>query len=310
MKCQIDHVRAFLAIARLGSITRAAAALRIAQPTLTVQMRQMEETLGLRLLDRGRHGAVPTPAGRELLPECERILEGFDALIANARDVVAHRAGTVRIAALPSVGAAFLPAVLARLHTRSPGIRVVVRDAVSHRIATMVMADDVELGMTILPEGPAAAGLEAEFLLEDRLVAALPNGHRLTGMRTIALPDLASERLILTDPESSVRLLVDHGFAQHGLCISPACEVTYMSTAVGLVHAGLGIAILPSSAVDLRVAPLLETRPIVRPAMPRRIGIIRRAARTLSPPAETFVTTLRQHCGATPPHAPEARHHA
>lgn len=294
MQCQIGHMRAFLTVARLGSLTRAAAALRIAQPTLTVQLRQMEAALGLQLLDRGRHGAVPTAAGRELLPECERLVSDFDALIANARDVVTHRAGTVRIAVLPSVGAAFLPAVLARLHAHSPGIRVVVRDAVAHRAAAMVMADQVELGLSILPEGAASAGVEAEPFFEDRLVAALPDGHPMAARRSIRLPDLAAERLILTDPESSVRMLVDRGFAEHGLYVSPACEVTYMSTAVGLVRAGLGIAILPSSAADLRVAPLLRTRPVVRPAMARRIGIIRRAGRVLSPPAEAFVAALRQ----------------
>jgi len=295
MKCQIGHMRAFLTVARLGSLTRAAAALRISQPTLTVQLRQMEEALGLQLLDRGRHGAAPTAAGRDLLAECERIVDDFDALIANTRDVAARRAGTVRIAALPSVGASFLPGVLARLYARSPGIRVIVRDAVSHRISAMVMADQVELGLTILPEGPATAGLQTEIMFEDRLVAALPGGHKLTAARSIALSDLASERLIMTDPESSVRMLVDRAFARHGLYVSPVCEVTYMSTAVGLARAGLGIAILPSSAVDLRITPLLETRPIVRPAMPRRIGITHRAGRALSPQATAFVAALRQH---------------
>jgi LysR family transcriptional regulator, carnitine catabolism transcriptional activator len=89
-----------------------------------------------------------------------------------------------------------------------------------------------------------------------------------------------------------VRVLVDRAFAAQGLHVLPAYEATYMSTAVGMVRAGLGVAVLPSSAVDLRVAPVLKTRPIGDPPVLRQVFLMHRAGRSLSPAAEAFVEAL------------------
>src|SRR5687768_16695653 len=98
MDITLRQTRAFLAVVRLGSLTRAAAFLRLSQPTLTVQIRQLEEALGLRLLDRMARGAGPTPAGRQLAASLERLVGEFDAVLADAKDMAARRTGLVRIA--------------------------------------------------------------------------------------------------------------------------------------------------------------------------------------------------------------------
>ena len=180
-------------------------------------------------------------------------------MLADAKDMVVRRTGLVRIAVLPSAGATVVPVALDRLRKRSPGIRVVVRDAVDHRVAAMVRAGEAELGIGA-EGGGADPGLEARPLFEDRMVAVLPAGHALARRRHVPLAALAEVPLVLTDPESSVRALVDRAFASRGLRALPAYEATYMSTAVGMVRAGLGVAVLPSSAVDLRAAPVLKTR--------------------------------------------------
>ena len=290
MDITLRQTRAFLAVVRLGSLTRAAEFLRLSQPTLTVQIRQLEEALGLRLLDRMARGAGPTPAGRQLAASLERLVGEFDAVLADAKDMAARRTGLVRIAVLPSAGATVVPAALERLRRRSPGIRVVVRDAVDHRVAAMVRGDEAELG--IGAEGEAEPGIDARPLFEDRMVAVLPEGHALARRRRVPLAALAEVPLVLTDPESSVRVLVDRAFAAQGLHVLPAYEATYMSTAVGMVRAGLGVAVLPSSAVDLRVAPVLKTRPIGDPPVLRQVFLMHRAGRSLSPAAEAFVEAL------------------
>ncbi|MBP0492562.1 LysR family transcriptional regulator [Pararoseomonas indoligenes] len=295
MPPSLRQARAFVSVVRLGSLTRAAEALGVSQPTLTVQLRQFEEALGLRLLDRGTRGTLPTTEGLRLAAEFERLVGDFDLLMTQARDVAAQRVGTVRLAALPSIGTTLLPRALARLRADRPGIQVLIRDAVARRVAALLRAGEVELA--IGTELEADPELEAEPLIVDRMVAAVPFGHPLAGRRSVRLADFAGVPLILTDPESSVRVLVDRAFAGQGLSATPAYEVTYMSTALGLARAGLGVAILPSSAVGTD-SPGLMPVPIAGPEIRRDILLIRRAGRTLSPAAEAFLAALRDAAGA------------
>ncbi len=290
MSVTLRQLRAMVAVARSGSLGRAASLLNLSQPALTVQIRELEAALGVRLFDRGARGAVPTEAGRELAQSFGRMLAELDAVVAGAREAAARRAGLVRLAVLPSVGATVLPQALARLRAVSPQIRVVVRDAVARRVGELVKSGTAELG--IGAELDPDPELEASPLFEDRMVAVLPEGHALTVRQEVRLAELAGLPLVLMDPESSVRALFDRACAREGLSVLPAYEATYMSTAVALVREGLGVGVLPSSAVDLRIAPVLATRPIVAPAITRATMLVRRANRALSPAAEAFLEAL------------------
>lgn len=290
MSVTLRQLRALVAVARSGSLGRAAARLHLSQPALTVQIRELERTLGVRLFDRGARGAEPTQAGRELAEAFGRVLADLDAVVAGAKEAAARRSGLVRVATLPSVGATVLPEALARLRAASPNIRVVALDAVARRVCALVKAGIAELGIgTDMDPDPELA---VSPLFEDCMVAVLPTGHPLGQGRAVALAALADTPLILMDLESSVRALFDRACMAQGLQLVPAYEATYMSTAVGMVRAGLGVAVLPASAVDLRVVPVPEIRPIEDPPITRSIMLVRRAGRSLSPAAEAFAEAL------------------
>ncbi|MBR0646300.1 LysR family transcriptional regulator [Plastoroseomonas hellenica] len=299
MSITLRQLRAMVAVARNGSLGRAAALLHLSQPALTVQIRELERALGVRLFDRGARGAEPTEAGRELAEAFGRILGDLDAVVAGARDVAALRSGLARVATLPSVGATVLPAVLARLRERSPRIRVAVRDAVAARVGALVKSGAAELGIAAIDPDPE---LEASLLFEDRMVAVLPAGHPLEKKRSVPLAALAAVPLVLGE-ESSVRSLFDRACAAEGLHVVPAYEATYISTLIGMVRAGLGVGVLPASAVDPLTEPAIRIRPITDPPIPRRVMLLRRAGRSLSPAAEAFVEAL----AADEPRRPAAR---
>ncbi|MFC3125587.1 LysR family transcriptional regulator [Pseudoroseomonas globiformis] len=294
MTVTLRGLRAFATVLRYGSFTRAAALLNVTQPALTVQIRQLENGLGLRLLDRTPRGAEPTAAGRELARSLEPMLQELDHTILSLKDLAARHRGVVRLAALPSVASGLLPDTIARLQSTYPHLQVRLREAVTGQVYEMVRSEQVDLGLaTDLSPGGALA---VERLFQDRILALLPAAHPLARLRAIPLARLAGEKLLLLESDSSIRRLVDDAFAAGGHMLRPAFEAVHMGTLAGMARAGLGIALMPSTAPETAMAPGLVTRPLGPPELRRWVGLIRLRDRSLPPAAEALADILRDHC--------------
>ncbi|HSI50663.1 MAG TPA: LysR family transcriptional regulator [Ideonella sp.] len=287
MDLNFRQIRAFVSVAQLGSFTRAATALHLSQPALTVQIRKLEDALQSRLLDRNSRSVALTRTGRELLPLLQRMLQDMDAVVADTREASAGRRGTVRIAALPSFAASLLPDVILACRAAQPGIAFVVRDAVASQVMQLVRDEQVDLGLT----GGAVDAAEFDTLHQwaDRLCLVCPADHPLAARRQLRLTHFADQPLVLTDPSTSVRALVDAAFRQLGRQAIVACETTYMMTAVAMVRAGLGLTLLPGAARELRAEPGLVARPIADAAFVRTVSLIKRRGRTLPAAGQDFL---------------------
>jgi DNA-binding transcriptional LysR family regulator len=291
----LRHVRAFLAIARLQSFTRAADELHVSQPALTVQIHQLEAALGVRLFDRNKRRVALTEAGKSLLGPLERILLDLEFVLNTSQDLAGIRRGTVTVAALPSIAASLLPRAMRLFGDRFPGVTINVRDLVAGRIAESVRAGEVDFG--IGSHLVADQDLQVADFLTDRMSAFFPAGHPLSAKRPLSLRDVAAFPLVLTSRDSSVRSLVDRALAKDGLPITLAAQASYMSTVVGMVRAGLGVAILPESAVDCAGCSGIEVAPIDGAGLMRSIGIVSKSGRALSPAAARFADVIRQVAG-------------
>lgn len=286
MTAELRHVEAFLAVARCGSFTRAAADLHVSQPALTVQIRQLESALGVRLFDRNNRNVALTQIGRALVAPFERVMLDIRSIVDGAHDVAARRGGVVTVACLPSIAAGLLPPAIARLRAQHRGITVRVRDGVAARVAELVKAGEADFGISSC--GRVDRELAERPLFTDRLVAFVREDHELAGRRSITLRALSDHPLILTRKDSSVRELLDRTLEQARLPVRVSQEATYMTTALGMAAAGLGVAVLPDAA--MHSAPPGVRRVAIRgPVLQRRIGIITRAGRSLSPAAERLV---------------------
>ena len=295
MNFSLRQLRAFSAVARTASFTRAATELHLSQPALTVQIRELESALGLKLVDRNTRRVQLTAIGRELLPVFERVLGDIRAVAENARELAAGDRGTVQVAALPSLCSRLIPQAMARLKKSHPGITVKLQDTVALRILAAVRSEEADIGIAAF--GRLGAGFETTPLAEDRMVAVLPRRHPLASRPTLTLKELARHPLVFMDSQSSVRALVEAGLREASVQAAPDHEVTYMSTAVGLVQAGLGVAVLPATALELGVAQGIVTRPLRGAAMRRPIVIARKAGRSLSPAARIFIEELGKATG-------------
>lgn len=285
------QIRSFLAIVRAGSFTRAAAELGLSQPALTVQIRQLEDAVGVRLLDRDRRQVQITAAGKKLQAPLERVLADLEAVMNAGHDLAACRRGNVAVAALPSLSASLLPHTVRRFREDHAGIDVQIHDVLAERIVQMVKSEEVDfgLGARLTPD----RAVDVEEFLTDRLCAFFPEDHPL---RTGPLPlsRLAQFPLILTSRSSSIRILFERSLARERIAIQIAGESNYMATALGMVRAGIGVAILPASAAEAGSTAGVSFRPIRAPWQTRKIGIIRRTGSSLSPASEQFVACLRK----------------
>jgi len=290
MDISMRQVRAFVSVAHLKSFTRAAALLHVSQPALTVQIRKLEESLGIRLLDRNSRTVDITRVGRELLPVFQRVLHELDSVIMDTKALATQQHGVVRIAALPSFAAGLLPAIISRFRRSNPRMSFVVRDVIASRVNAAVRSEEVDIGIT---GGELSdPDLDVLHLTHDQMHVVFPSQHPLQRKRRITLEDLADLPLVLMDADTSVRAIVDRAFVAAGRLPIPACEAIYMMTAVGMVKAGLGVAVLPASAKEVRAEPSLQSRKIDDPAFARPIAVIKKRNRTLPPAAQLFVEQI------------------
>lgn len=296
MNVNLTQVRAFLTVARVRNFTQAATLINLSQPALTKQVKQLEESLNLRLFDRNTRHVTVTRLGRDLIPVFQRLLLEFESVVSNARELGHQRHGVVRLGCIPSVAATYLPQVIAAFRKRNPLVSFVLKDANGQRIIGMVRSDEVEFGIT---DGEANwPDLRISELYRDHIHVIFPSKHPIADLKNITIEEIARWPVIMLDSQSNTRLVLDAAFAAVGRLVTPVCEVTYTSSAIGLVQAGMGIALLGSMVVQanrLRSIPGLRSRPIEHDTFVRRIGLVWKMKQSLSPMAEAFTQMLRKY---------------
>jgi len=285
------HIRAFLAAARVGNFTRAAMELHVSQSAFTVQIRQLEDALGVTLFDRSKRRVALTSAARELLVPLERIIVDMEAIVASTRQLAGLRRGIVTVAVLPSVAASVLPETIRRFTQLHPGIVVHVQDVVAEKLIEAVKKEEVDFG--IGSRVRADREIKAAPLLVDRLCAFVPKAHMLARQESVSLRELTQFPLIVTGKDSSVRELLERVLKREKLSLRIAYETNYMATAIGMVRAGLGIAILPEVAEYGEGSSQTHRLAISKPVLSRKIEVIQRRDRSLSPAALKMAEVLR-----------------
>lgn len=271
---ELRHLRYFAAVARELSFSRAAQALHIAQPPLSRQIRQLEDELGAQLFDRSARPLKLTPAGQFLHTQTAQLLERVSGLGEATRRIARGQVAWFGIGFVPSTLYGVLPEVIRRFRAQHPAVEVGLSELTTLQQLDALKAGRIDLGFGRLAlADPRVAG---EVVAEEPLVAALPAGHALARRRGVGLAQLAEQPLLLypARPRPSYADQVLAVFESRGLQPRIALEANELQTAIGLVTAGIGYALVPSSVQAMQregvaYVPLRE-RGVVSPVIMNR----------------------------------------
>lgn len=296
-RINLKHMRAFRAVAHHAHFTRAADAIGVSQPALSALIAQLEEDLGVTLFNRTTRAVELTPVGREFLAAALRVLAEFEAAVGEVRDYARLRRGRLRIAALPSLTRTLLPRALSTFRERHPDIAVSVIDLPGDRLLERMDAGEVDLG---LGYAEPSAQLHAEPLLSDQLIAAMRAGTLPADRHDLPWSELAEHPVIAMNHGTTVRRAMDYGAQAAGVELRIVLESQQMPTAIAYAGAGLGIAVLPATALAPGEEPEIVRLPITCPVVDRHLSIISRAHQVPTPAAQAFSQILLETIAARP----------
>lgn len=262
---EMHQLRYAVAVARSGNFSRAAEQCRVAQPSLSQQILKLEEELGERLFDRTKREARPTPHGEIFLQRAIRILEEVDAAKREAENAKLLFSGTVTIGVIPTIAPYLLPGVTASFMKRFPGVEVVIHEETTARLLKLLHGYEVDFAVLSSPFD--LKGLEVRTLLTEELLIALPPDHPLTRKRSLLAHDLEEERLIVMQQEHCLGDQVLGFCTRDDLRPRISFRSAQLETLQSLVHAGMGISLVPSMAAHRNQ----EQAPVYR-SLSRRVG--------------------------------------
>jgi DNA-binding transcriptional LysR family regulator len=285
-------LQAFVAIAERGSFNKAATHLGITQTALSHRMRKLEDYLGIALLHRTTRHVSLTPAGLELLPDASRLIEEACGMFAELSAEAAVRQERVAIGCLPTLAIHFLPAALAEFSAQHPATLVRVFDNSADEIAERVQKGDAEFALTIL--GTGRWDLEAKPLIKEPYVVICRADHGAARQKSIRWADIEGERLIRISMQTGNRVLIDDALGAASERLRWSSEVQHVATAVSLVAAGVGIAVLPRVAVNVVRAQNVVCVPLRSPSITRTLGVVTRRGIPLTPVAASLLGIIER----------------
>lgn len=294
MSIQFDlhDLQAFAAAAGLKNFGKAADLVHISRPAFSRRIDKLEAALGVRLFDRTTRHVELTGVGRDFARKVRELLDDLDETLLGIREVGGARMGEVTIACVPSAVYYFLPQVLRDYHARYPRIRIKVHDASANEVLSVVASGEADFGVNFI--GNDEPGIEFRTIKEERFVAACRKDHPLAGKRRVSWKELGQYDFMAVSKSSGNRMLLDLALAGEADRPQSIYEAQHVTTLLGLVEAGMGVAAVPSLAMPAGDHPVLASVPLVDPAVSRRIGLIRRKGRSFTPAAERLYDLLME----------------
>lgn len=303
MHISLRQLRIFEAVAHNHSYTRAAEELHLSQPAVSMQVRQLEDAVGLPLFERLGKQIVTTAAGRELYQYSRAINRSLSEMEEVMESLKGINRGSLQIAVASTVNY-FAPRLLAVFHKRYPGIGL--RLDVTNREMLVQMLDSNSVDLVLMGVPPKNVDVESEAFMDNPLVVIAPPDHPLASRRQIPIERLAEETFVMREAGSGTRQTMERFFSERGLSIRHGMQMTRNEAVKQAVRSGLGLSVVSLHTIELE----LETRRLVMldvAGFPdcRQWYLVYRRGKRLSPAASAFRDfVLTEAAGiAAPPNA-------
>jgi DNA-binding transcriptional LysR family regulator len=302
----LETLRLYCDVVRLRSFSKGAEQNFVSQSAASQAVQQLESQVGVALIDRTKRPFAVTPQGQALYEACRSMLEAWEKAKAEVAEVKARLDGTVRIAAIYSVGLHDVSRPMQQFAALYPEARVQLECLHPHKVVEAVMNDDADLGIMSYP--PADRALTVVPLrVEPMAVVCHPN-HRFARRRLVMPADLNGERFIAFDRALPIRKAIDRALRAHDARPQIVMEFDNIETIKQAIGIAAGVSILPQPTVAKEVGiRTLAQVPLAIPGLVRPIGIIHRRGRRLTPPVARFLEALlRADDGGAAPGRPRA----
>ncbi|HEX9783116.1 MAG TPA: LysR substrate-binding domain-containing protein [Opitutaceae bacterium] len=244
---ELRHLRYFVAVAEELNFRRAAERLRVAQPALSRQVRDLEHTVGVRLLNRNTAGVMLTDAGAVFLDEARDILERADMAVAAAREAETGKVGRLTVGNLGALSAGFLPAALSAFRARFPKVEVNLEEMALADQVPALRAGTIQVGFAIDQGEALPSGFDSTEVLVARVAVALGRDHPLARQSRVSLVDLSHEQLLCIGQSTRHdlhRQRLEAIFAARGIKHRPMRRVNSLESLVALVVGDHGVSIM------------------------------------------------------------------
>lgn len=275
----LRQLRYLVALSEARHFRKAAEAMGVSQPSLSLQIGNLESLLGVQLVERGRGPVTLTPEGREVLLLAARAVDEVRGIVDLTSALKSGMAGTIRLGTTPTIGPYLMPFVVERLHARYPELRLYIREVAPRDLRGELLGGGLDVILTQLPEG--GADLITRRLFREPLLLAMPDDHPLAARDEVTEADLADLNVLSIGPDYGLHAQIAALCHQHGAIIARDYEGTSLDAIRQMVGMGMGVAFLPRlyarSEIDGRGSNVI-VKPFRRNTVMRSIGVVWRSA--------------------------------
>jgi LysR family hydrogen peroxide-inducible transcriptional activator len=289
---EMHQLRYFVAVAQMGSFSRAAERCCVSQPSLSQQIQKLEINLGQRLFDRLGRRVVLTQPGRVLLDRALAILAAVEDVERRLKDDSNGQRGQLSVGAIPTIAPYLLPQALQRFRKSHPKAELTVHEDVTRHLLATVEEGELDLALVALPI--SSDRLEFEPLFSEPLLLALPPRHPLVRKRDVSMEDLREERFILLGEMHCLGEQVLSLCHAHGCQPQISCRSAQIATIQSMIALGQGVSLLPEMARRVDRSNRRIYRALAGEEPRRTIAVVWRRHRYHSLMAERFLATLRE----------------
>lgn len=298
----LETLKLYCDVVRLRSVSRGASANAISQSAASQAIQQLEAELDLMLLDRSRRPLRTTEEGRVFYEACRTLLAGFEKARAELSLSKQRVEGTVRVAAIYSVGLHDMSRHLQPFMSAYPHARVLLECLHPHKVVEAVVNDEADLGVLSYPA--ASRSVQVLPLRSEPMVVVAHPAHRLARRRSLSSADLSGEKFVAFDGDLPIRKAIDRALKQYGVKVDVVMEFDNVETIKQAIGINAGLSILPRATVLTEIGMrTLVALPLPLPGLARPVGIIHRRGKRLTPVAARFVEQLQKGEDAEQPAA-------